>query len=185
MRPVRGHAERLAALPPARSPAHRGQQELLIGVHEHLRQELAQIADALTQVSQGQLDAGTARSSINAMAMRQNYWAVGSFCATYCRVVTTHHTIEDQTWFPALGQGSPALAATVAELHADHEVIAGLLVALDDALVALVADPSPARPDALAEVRQALESLSDALLTHLDREEAALLGPLGEILVHG
>jgi hemerythrin-like domain-containing protein len=178
-------ADRQADLPPARSPSHRRQQELLVGVHQHLREELDQIRAAVAQVSAGRSEAGTARASINAMAMRQNYWSIGAFCATYCRVVTTHHTIEDVAWFPTLAQGSAQMSETIASLHAEHEVISGLLVALDDALVALVADPSAVAAVALAAAGAAVESLSDALLAHLDREEGALLGPLGEVLVEG
>ena len=36
------------------------------------------------------------------MTMRQNDWALGAYCQSYCRLVTTHHTIEDQSMFPHL-----------------------------------------------------------------------------------
>jgi hypothetical protein len=170
-------------LPEARSVHHRRQQELLVGVHDHLREELAQIIGAVRQVVAGSTGAELARASINAMSIRQNYWTLGAFCAAYCRVVTMHHTIESQAWFPALAGGEPGLGEVVDRLHEEHEVIAGLLVDLDDALVALVgADP---RPGAAGRLEVAVTRLRDALLAHLDDEESALLGPLGRILVEG
>jgi predicted regulator of Ras-like GTPase activity (Roadblock/LC7/MglB family) len=169
---------------PADSVLHRRQQELLVGVHQHLRDELAQITDAVAQVVAGTGDAGQARASINAMSIRQNYWTLGAFCAAYCRVVTLHHTIESQAWFPVLAGQEPGLGEIVVRLHEEHEVIAGYLVALDEALVAVVAQT---RPDAgaLPRLEAAVARLSEALLAHLDGEESALLGPLGRILIEG
>lgn len=174
-------------LPPADSPAHRRQQELLVGVHQHLRGELRQIQDAAGQVRAGSADAGAVRASINGMAMRQNYWTLGAFCAAYCRVLTVHHTIEDLSWFPAFAAVDDDLRAVTEKLHAEHEVIAGLLVALDDALVALVTPVTPATPvgDGLDAVEAVVRELSRVLLQHLDDEEAALLPALGHLLVEG
>ena len=173
-----------AALPEARTVMHRRQQELLVGVHDHLRQELAQITDAVRQVVAGTGDPGQARASINAMSIRQNYWTLGAFCAAYCRVVTMHHTIESQAWFPVLAEGEPDLGQVVQRLHEEHEVIAGMLVELDDALVALIGADDP-QPAAVPRLQTAVDRLARALLTHLDDEESALLEPLGRILIEG
>ena len=58
----------------------------------------------------GALDAGRARSLINAMTLRQNDWTLGAFCQSYCRLVTTHHSIEDASMFPHLRTADDALA---------------------------------------------------------------------------
>jgi hypothetical protein len=34
------------------------------------------------------------------MTIRQNNWTLGTFCETYCRTVTNHHTLEDRSVFP-------------------------------------------------------------------------------------
>jgi hypothetical protein len=52
-------------------------------------------------------DISAARHHINHLTMRQNYWTLGSFCASYCRVVAIHHTIEDQTMFTGWPSTSP------------------------------------------------------------------------------
>jgi hemerythrin-like domain-containing protein len=113
---------------------------------------------------------------INQLTMRQNYWTLGAFCASYCRVLTTHHTIEDEHMFVALGQAQESLAPVLARLGREHEVIAGVLTGLDEALVAMVADPAR-----LDEVRDRVELLAEALLSHLDYEEEELVEPLGRL----
>ena len=107
--------------------------------------ELAQLFDLIDQVEAGTLDAGAARSLINKMTMRQNDWALGAYCQSYCRVVTTHHTIEDQSMFPHLRASDHALAPVIDRLEEEHHVIAGVLDEVDRALVAVVSEDGRAR----------------------------------------
>src|SRR5713101_9637749 len=58
----------------------------LIGVHDHLRAELAQIRELIGQVRDS-ASAAHARSAINQMTLRQNSWTLGAHCASYCRIV--------------------------------------------------------------------------------------------------
>jgi hemerythrin-like domain-containing protein len=145
----------------------------LIDVHDHLRQELAQVRDLVEQVAAGALDLGRARSMINTMAMRQNNWTLGTFCESYCRVVTTHHTIEDVSLFPRLRAADPRLVPVVDRLEAEHHVIGEVLERVDAALVAMVS-----RPEGIAAVREAVDLLTDTLLSHLSYEERELVEPL-------
>lgn len=161
------------AAPPVTANGRRSQQTLL-GVHEHLRGELRQLQEAAAQVAAGTLDPAAARSLLNALTIRQNYWALGSFCAQYCRVVTIHHTIEDQHLFPGLWREQESLGPVLDRLHEEHEVIAAVLDRFDRALTAMVAGP-----EGLAQVRRVADELGDALLSHLAYEEDELLGPLG------
>ena len=73
------------------------------------------------------------------MTIRQNHWTLGTFCETYCRVVTQHHTLEDRSVFPHIQRSDPALAPVIERLEEEHETIADLLERVDQALVALVA----------------------------------------------
>ena len=82
----------------------------LVDVHDHLRAELEQVQHLIEQVATGSVDVGTARSLINTMTMRQNNWTLGAYCESYCRVVTTHHTIEDRSVFPVPASRDDALA---------------------------------------------------------------------------
>ncbi|WP_426504229.1 LLM class flavin-dependent oxidoreductase [Dactylosporangium sp. McL0621] len=164
---------------PASDPAvrysarQRASGQHLIDVHNHLREELTQLQDLVEQVAAGAMDLGRARSMINTMAMRQNNWTLGTYCESYCRVVTTHHTIEDLSLFPRLRAADPGLVPVVDRLEAEHHVIADVLERVDQALVAMVS-----RPESIVAVRSAVDLLTDTLLSHLSYEERELVEPL-------
>jgi hypothetical protein len=146
----------------------------LVAIHDHLRSELAQLCDMISQVAAGSLDVATARTEINKLTMRQNQWTVGAYCESYCRLVGLHHTLESTSLFPGLSRLDSRLAPVTTRLHDEHEAIAGLLSRVDGALVALVTDPVHGMPS----VRAAIDLLTDALLSHLSYEEHQLLEPL-------
>ncbi|HEY9409869.1 MAG TPA: hemerythrin domain-containing protein, partial [Jiangellaceae bacterium] len=148
----------------------------LIDVHDHLREELTQVRDLIEQVAAGSLDPGAARSHINTMTMRQNNWTLGTYCESYCRVVTTHHTLEDQSMFPQLRRKDPRLVPVVDRLEQEHQVIHEVLEQVDRALVALVSEP-----DGMKALRGAVDLLTDALLSHLSYEERELVEPLARV----
>ena len=157
----------------------RANAQRLVQVHDHLRSELDQLRDVLDQLAAGALPPGTARDLINELTMRQNYWSVGAFCATYCRLLTLHHTIEDQHLFSSLRQADGELAPVLDRLSAEHELIAGLLSALDDALVGMIADR--VEETGLARVRVVFDQVSDRLLSHLAYEEDELVEAIGRL----
>lgn len=155
------------------SPAQRAAGQHLIDVHDHLRSELRTVRDLIGQVAAGTVGAGSARAHINTMTMRQNNWTLGAYCESYCRVVTTHHTIEDISMLPQLRRADPALAPVVDRLAEEHRVIHDVLERVDRALVALVSEP-----DRIGEVQAAVDLLTDTLLSHLSYEERELVEPL-------
>lgn len=156
------------------TPSGHASQQTLLQVHDHLRQELGDIQQAVAEVAAGRLDPEAARSLISRLTLRQNDWTLGLFCARYCRVVSIHHTIEDRHLFPALRQEDEALAAVLSRLGEEHEIIAVVLERFDRRLVAMMTAPA-----GLAEVRRLATELGEALLSHLAYEETELLGPLG------
>jgi hypothetical protein len=152
----------------------------LVDIHDGLRAELERLRELIEQVEQaaGPADQGAAqvehaRSLINTMAMRQNNWTLGAFCESYCRILTGHHGLEDRSVFPHLRRSEPRLAPVLDRLQEEHEVIAGVLDRVDRALVAMVT-----RADGRAELRRAVDLLSDTLLSHLSYEERELVEPL-------
>ena len=145
----------------------------LVDVHDHLRGELARLFDLIDQVEAGSLDVGRARSLINTMTMRQNDWALGAYCQSYCRLVTAHHSLEDVSIFPHLRSRDPGLAPVIDRLEEEHRVIAGVLDDVDRALVAVVSEP-----DGMTRLRAAVDLLSDAMTSHLSYEERELIEPL-------
>ncbi len=155
----------------------RGQQ--LIDIHDHLRQELAQVRDLIDQVEAGMLGIGEARSAINEMTLRQNNWTLGTYCESYCRLVTTHHTIEDASMLPNLRQADARLAPVTLRLEAEHKVIHEVIESVDRALVALVAGEGD-----LKNLRAEVDLLTDTLLSHLSYEERSLVEPLAKYGAH-
>jgi alkanesulfonate monooxygenase SsuD/methylene tetrahydromethanopterin reductase-like flavin-dependent oxidoreductase (luciferase family) len=145
----------------------------LVDVHDHLRAELRQVRDLINQVEKGSLSAGAARSVINEMTMRQNDWTLGAYCASYCRLVTQHHSLEDEGIFPHLRQADPALVPVIDRLEQEHVVIHEVLEGVDRALIDHINDPAD-----FGALHRAVDELTDALLSHLAYEEQQIVEPL-------
>jgi hemerythrin-like domain-containing protein len=125
------------------------------------------------------INAAAERSHLNEMTMRQNNWTLGTYCESYCRVVTMHHTLEDQSLFPQLRQRDPRLAPVIERLQAEHRVIHDVLDGVDRALVAFVSTDD--RDAALSGLRAAADLLSDSLRSHLSYEERELVEPIARL----
>ncbi|WP_394615837.1 LLM class flavin-dependent oxidoreductase [Lentzea sp. JNUCC 0626] len=151
----------------------------LVGVHNHLRDELKKVRSIVDQAAAGIIDVGEARDEINTMTMRQNNWTMGAYCESYCRLVTIHHTLEDTSLYPQLRQGDGRLGPVLDRLTEEHHVIHEVLERLDAALVATVAEPHR-----IAEVKESVDLLTDTLLSHLSYEEGELLEPMARIAYH-
>ena len=161
---------------PASSPipvSGTGAGRHLVDVHDHLRAELRQVHDLIDQVAAGALDPAAARGAINQMTVRQNEWTLGAYCQSYCRLVTTHHTLEDTSVFPHLRSSDPTLGPVLDRLQQEHHVIHGALEAVDRALVAVLTTP-----DGPQQLRRVVDELDTTLSDHLAYEEQQLVGPL-------
>jgi hypothetical protein len=173
-----GEAQRLVAEHETVSPVGRAGQQTLLGVHAHLRQELEQLRTVAADVEHGRMSAAQARSHLNHMTMRQNYWTLGAFCAAFCRVVSVHHAIEDQRMFRDLRDADGGLGPVLDRLGEEHEAIAQLLTEVDTALVTMMEDES-----SLDGARAAIDRFADVLLRHLAYEEEQLLEPIGRLSI--
>jgi hemerythrin-like domain-containing protein len=149
----------------------------LVDVHDGLRAELRRLREVVDEVAAGGTDPTALRSFFNRMTIRQNNWTLGAFCQSYCRAVTGHHTLEDRSVFPHLGQADARLQAVLARLGEEHEVIAEILEQIDAALVALVAS----EPEAMAGVRRSIDLITDAMASHFSYEERELVEPLSRL----
>ncbi|MET9625843.1 LLM class flavin-dependent oxidoreductase [Lentzea sp. NPDC006480] len=154
-----------------------GQQ--LIDVHNHLRRELNNVRSLVQRVADGTLAVGAARSEINTMTMRQNNWAMGAYCESYCRLITMHHTHEDRSLYPQLRHGDDRLGPVLDRLTEEHHVIHDVLERVDAALVAMVAEPKK-----IIDLQDAVDVLTDTLLSHLSYEERELVEPMARIPYH-
>jgi hypothetical protein len=158
------------------TPIGRAVGQHLVQVHDHLRAELNSLLDVIEQVRAGRIDAARARSSINEMSMRQNDWTMGAFCASYCRMVTQHHGLEDASIFPHLRSSEPALAPVLDRLEDEHILIHDHLDQVDRALVEYIGSPED-----FTGLDAAVARLSDRLLSHLSYEERELVDPLARL----
>ncbi len=148
----------------------------LIDVHDMLRRELSELRELVAQVRDGALAAADARSALNEMAMRQNDWTLGAFCARYCNVVAQHHGLEDGAVFPHLASSDETLAPVIDRLTDEHLVIHDAIESVDRALVRHISEPRDFAP-----LQRAIDVLSDTLLSHLSYEEHELVEPLARL----
>ncbi len=165
------------AAPPAPprtwTAAERSSAQHLVDIHDHLRAELEQVRGLVAQVLRSAASPAAARSAVNAMTVRQQNWSLGAYCQSYCRLLTGHHALEDAAMLPHLRSREPALGPVVDRLEAEHRVIHDVLEELDRALVRYVGDPSES-----AGLQDAVDLLTDTLLSHLSYEERELVEPL-------
>ena len=89
----------------------------------------------------------------------QRYWA------GYSAEVLTHHTIEDDVFFPALADRSSTMASLMARLDADHHRLDELMAEVETAITRFTDAGAPARAAA------ALAELADLMDEHLDVED--------------
>jgi hypothetical protein len=148
----------------------------LIEVHDLLRGELTDLRDILRQVRDEAIGAVAARAALNEMALRQNDWTLGAFCARYCGVVAQHHGVEDAAVFPHLAGREPQLKPVIDRLTEEHQVIHDAIQEVDRALVQHMTGP-----DNHNAIQGAIDFLTDALLSHLAYEEHELVEPLARL----
>jgi alkanesulfonate monooxygenase SsuD/methylene tetrahydromethanopterin reductase-like flavin-dependent oxidoreductase (luciferase family) len=145
--------------------------EHFVSVHDYLRSELESLRDVAAQVLAGEMDPGQARSALNAMSLRQNEWTLNAYCARYCGTVTQHHSIEDASILPHLRHSEPALAPVLDRLSQEHVDIHHLISEIDRAMVRYVTEPAAGG----RLLHDAIDLLTDSLLSHLSYEERELL----------
>jgi alkanesulfonate monooxygenase SsuD/methylene tetrahydromethanopterin reductase-like flavin-dependent oxidoreductase (luciferase family) len=158
------------------SDAGRGAAKALVRVHNMLRQELSELRDILREVRDGAMHAADARAALNEMALRQNDWTLGTVCSRYCSVVAAHHSGEDSVLFPHLARREPQLKPVIDRLTDEHLVIHEAIEEVDHALVEHMT-----RPEGHDAIQDAIDFLTDALLSHLAYEEQELVEPLARL----
>jgi len=159
--------------------AGRSASKALVGVHNMLREELSELRDILQQVRDGAMHAADARGALNEMALRQNDWTLGTLCSRYCGVVAAHHSGEDSVLFPHLARREPQLKPVIDRLTDEHLVIHEAIEQVDHALVQHMT-----RPEGHDAIQDAIDFLTDALLSHLAYEEQELVEPLARLGFH-
>jgi hypothetical protein len=147
----------------------------LVEVHEHYRGELRELRGLLERVAQGATTAGQARSELNQFATRANNWTFGGLCQRQCMALGEHHLTEDGSVFPHLRHRQPSLQPVLDRLDAEHYVIGEVLEDIDAALIHLAHHPTELGP-----ISEAVDLLTDTMLSHFAYEERELIAPLAQ-----
>jgi iron-sulfur cluster repair protein YtfE (RIC family) len=141
-------------------------------VHDALRHDLAVCRALANQVAAGAAPEHV-KAQIQSLQTSGPLWKLRVNCLYYCRLVHTHHTLEDMALFPILRRTKPELGPVVDKLEADHREVASLLDQIEAGTDALSRQDGAA---ARTRVADALNDLATDLLAHLQFEEAAI-GP--------
>ncbi|SEF16901.1 hemerythrin domain-containing protein [Jiangella alba] len=91
-------------------------------------------------------------------------------CLSFCSALTTHHEGEDGGLFAELVRARPDLAATVAALREDHQLIENIV----DAVRTLAAESAQAAAERRAAIRAELDGLAAIMESHFRYEERAI-----------
>jgi iron-sulfur cluster repair protein YtfE (RIC family) len=159
--------------PPAVKESLEGMGGQLVQVHRHLREELRRLLRVVDDVVAEKQNAETAKPLAEGLSRSMSYVSLGNLCSGYCSMLTMHHSIEDRSVFPELQRIEPSLKPVLAQLQAEHGVIARIIDRLSSLL-----DAAARSPAALAQVKSAAETLGRQLSSHLDYEEAELVPAL-------
>jgi len=143
----------------------------LLWVHSKIRHDLGVVRDLAERVLNGAPPAEI-RSEIAALQTNSPLWKLRVNCLYYCRIVHTHHRIEDRFLFPALRQTNPVLDPVVDRLESDHLRIGGHLDEVETGVDELVANDAPLSRQRLVD---GLNRLAEHLLAHLSYEEESIL----------
>jgi iron-sulfur cluster repair protein YtfE (RIC family) len=155
------------------TPGQRRAGDHLRMIHDHFREQLAQLTTAAQELHGSGSDVGAVRETLHRLGPALTAQQVSGLCRQVCRFLTMHHTIEDQSMFPAVAtlEAYAPVAARLAEEHLDiHEH----LERVDELAVAVHSDPSRA-----AELVTAVADLRHDLESHFAYEEVEMAEPLG------
>ncbi|HEX6345620.1 hemerythrin domain-containing protein [Umezawaea sp.] len=145
----------------------------LIAVHDHYRAELAKVREILRRVRDGGTGIGQARGELNGLALRTVDWRLHGACQAQCASLTQHHGMETEQVFPHLRRSQRDLAEVLDRLTEEHHAIHTVLEGVDGALIRLADDPTDFGP-----ITEAVDLLTDTVLSHFAYEERELVAPL-------
>jgi iron-sulfur cluster repair protein YtfE (RIC family) len=158
------------------TPAQRRQGKRLALIHEYHLEQMNEVRWVMEQVEAGEQSTETLFESISSLQMAANYRVFGNLCGRECQMLTLHHTIEDQSIFPELRQGSDGLRKVVDRLAQEHLIIHQLLEALHDKAVNAVREPGR---ETFAALKAAFLALDRVVRSHFGYEQEELEEALG------
>ena len=158
-------------------PRQRAAGDHLRMVHDHFRHQLETLARAVEALQDGTSDVTSdmeaVRAGVHALAPSMTAQQVAGLCGQVCRFLTMHHTIEDQSMFPAVAT-MQAYAPVAARLAEEHLVVHAHLERVDDLAVAVRTDAGR-----IGDLVTAVADLRADLESHFAYEETEMSEPLG------
>jgi hypothetical protein len=145
----------------------------LLAIHAYLRRDLQTVRRLADEARDG-LAPQSILDEIRSLQTNSPLWRLKFGCMHYCRLVHTHHTIEDAAVFPMVRKHDPSLNSVVDRLEEDHlrvHHITERIVAVADRVAASTTEADR------ADLVDALNELEEHLLAHLTLEEQSI-GPL-------
>jgi len=156
--------------------AQRAPGEHLKEVHDHLRENMRTIRTIMQRAAEGLATPAEVTAETQSLSLVANFRRFGTLCGQHCRIVNTHHSLEDAYIFPTLAEQSEGYRRVTERLQAEHQIVHALLLEQIEALDLLAASPNPTR---FAEARAVYEALERVLLSHLGYEEDQIGDALG------
>lgn len=141
----------------------------------HLR-DLAAVREVMENVAAGESSSRALGAAVSSIRMTRNYRQFGTLCGRECMVLTSHHTIEDESIFPALAGREEGLQSVIDRLIVEHGVIHELLEQLEAAARQLVDRPGD---EAFARVQECFSRIEIAVRSHFGYEQEELADALG------
>jgi hypothetical protein len=154
-------------------------------VHDHFRHQLETLTRAVEDLQDaagdrsgdgagnGAGEVEAVRAGVHGLAPSLTAQQVAGLCGQVCRFLTMHHTIEDQSMFPAVAT-LQAYAPVAARLAEEHLVVHAHLERVDDLAVAVRTDPAR-----IGDLVTAVADLRADLESHFTYEETEMSEPLG------
>ncbi len=155
------------------SPAQRRQGRRLSLYHNHHREQLREVEEAMQQIDE------TLITKISELNMRQNFTAFGNMCGQECMMLTFHHQAEDSAMFPILHDaGSDGLKKVVERLMAEHLVVHDLIEELETRAHEAIREPIQ---ENFTKLKATFSILNECVQSHFSYEETELEDALGVI----
>lgn len=158
------------------TPAQRRHGRRLGAIHAMHLLQMAEVRRVLDEVGTRLRQPADAVEAIAGLDMTRNIHISGSICGQECRMLTFHHTAEDQWVFPALMGHLEGLTRVVERLAEEHSVIHAVIDRLQTCAEAAMQTPEAENFDELEEASQVLEAV---VHSHFGYEQAELEEALG------
>jgi hypothetical protein len=149
-------------------------------IHDYHLTQMNEVRWMMEQVEAGEQSAATLVDAISSMQMAANYRIFGNLCGRECHMLTLHHTIEDESIFPVLREGSDGLRRVVERLSEEHAVVHQLLERLHAHAIKAVQEPGS---ETFAALKAAFLALDRVVRSHFGYEQEELEEALGYFAV--